>query len=390
MDAIHMKFGTPTPVSFKEPGIDEPLEARFSGAAVIKEYDASKFADEAAVTFAVRSGVTPIAQNALDHWPVKEIVNSNKEELLASLLEEEFAKIGIKASFVIATFMLTQESRQKYGDLHQKKITFDETSKQPKLSDLTPEEHGPLLEINYWHSSHGMSMGSGTSSSEVIMWKDDGSVVIESRDHSNGTDKYEKYLAGNEAAEKLRQYVKDAHLAEMAQVKAIPSPYQMTDYSSSAYMKFTFDDGKDGAHAVVTRTLNLGSYWRLQSDAVKVVYEIIKECKYTGTCLEKEEKSYDIYAPGNAMPGFNGGGIGMFFLGGKSGGNQAGGTPEPEKTSAPAAVTWKCTCGYENNDTAKFCCECGSPRPVEKWKCPTCGAENAGKFCSECGNPKPH
>ena len=390
MAEIHMKFGTPTPVSFKEPGIDEPLEARFHGAADIREYDTSKFADEAAVTFAVRSSVTPIAQNALEHWPVKEVVNSNKEELLASLLEEGFAKIGIKASFVIATFMLSEESRQRYGDMHQKKTILEETSKQPKLTDLIPEEHGPLLEISYWHSSQGMSMGSGTSGSEAVMWKDDGSVIIETRDHSNGTDKYEKYLAGSEAAEKLRQYVKDAHLAEMAQVGFIRSPYQMTDYSSSAHMKFTFDDGKDGAHAVVTRSLDLGSYWRVQSDAVKVVYEIIKECKDTGTCLEKEEKSYDIYAPGNAMPGFNGGGIGMFFLGGKSGGNQAGSTPEPEKTFAHAAVTWKCTCGYENNDTAKFCCECGSPRPVEKWKCPTCGAENAGKFCSECGNPKPH
>jgi membrane protease subunit (stomatin/prohibitin family) len=389
MDTIHMKFGTPTPVSFMEPGIDEPLEARFHGAADIREYDTSKFADEAAVTFAVRSGVTPIAQNAFNHWPVKEVVNSNKEELLASLLEEGFANIGIKASFVIATFMLTEESRQRYGDMHQKKITFDETSKQPKLTDLIPEEHGPLLEISYWHSSHGMAMGSGTSGSEDIMWKDDGSVIIETRDHRDGIDKYEKYLAGSEAAAKLRQYVKDAHLAEMAQVKAIPCPYQVTDYSSTAYMTLIFDDGRDGAHVEVTRRLDLGSYWKLQSEAVSGVYDIIKECKDTGTCLEKEESSYDIYAPGSAMPGFKGGGIGMFFLGGESGSNSDGSTPEPEKPSVSNAVTWKCSCGNDNSDTAKFCPECGSARPVEKWKCPTCGAENAGKFCAECGNPKP-
>nr|MCR5739279.1 hypothetical protein [Lachnospiraceae bacterium] len=143
--------------------------------------------------------------------------------------------------------------------------------KQPKLSDLTLEEHGPLIEINYRHSAHGMAMGSGTSCSEDIVWQDDGSVLIESRDHSNGTDKYEKYLAGSAAAEKLRQYVKDAHLAEMAQIEPIPSPYQMTDYSSSAHMKFTFDDCKDGMQVKVTRSLDLGSYWKLQGDAVRGV-----------------------------------------------------------------------------------------------------------------------
>lgn len=245
--------------------------------------------------------------------------------------------------------------------------------KQPKLSDLTLEEHGPLIEINYRHSAHGMAMGSGTSCSEDIVWQDDGSVLIESRDHSNGTDKYEKYLAGSAAAEKLRQYVKDAHLAEMAQIEPIPSPYQMTDYSSSAHMKFTFDDGKDGMQVKVTRSLNLGSYWKLQGDAVRGVYDLIKECKDTGSCLEKNESSYDIYAPGTGVAGFMGLGMGMF-----------GGSP-----SASSAGTWKCKCGADNDDTAKFCPDCGTPRPSDDWKCPECGAINSGKFCAECGSPKP-
>ena len=55
---------------------------------------------------------------------------------------------------------------------------------------------------------------------------------------------------------------------------------------------------------------------------------------------------------------------------------------------APAANTWKCSCGAEN--TGKFCRECGKPKPVPaaSWKC-SCGAENTGKFCLECGKPKP-
>ena len=49
--------------------------------------------------------------------------------------------------------------------------------------------------------------------------------------------------------------------------------------------------------------------------------------------------------------------------------------------------TWTCACGTEN--TGKFCCECGKPKPQdETWTC-TCGQVNKGKFCSECGKPKP-
>jgi hypothetical protein len=136
----------------------------------------------------------------------------------------------------------------------------------------------------------------------------------------------------------------------MAQVGFIQSPYQMTDYSSNARLKLTFDDGRDGTQVKVTRSLNLDSYWKLQSDAVRGMFEILKECTSTGTCLEKKETPYDIFSPAGAFHGF----VGMM-----------GGTvpepaaPEPAKPSGNA------------------------------WKCPNCGAENFGKFCTECGTPKP-
>ncbi|MBP3538915.1 MAG: SPFH domain-containing protein, partial [Oscillospiraceae bacterium] len=55
--------------------------------------------------------------------------------------------------------------------------------------------------------------------------------------------------------------------------------------------------------------------------------------------------------------------------------------------AAPAADSWKCSCGAVV--TGKFCPECGKPRPanVSGWTCPTCGAVNKGKFCPECGDP---
>jgi membrane protease subunit (stomatin/prohibitin family) len=56
--------------------------------------------------------------------------------------------------------------------------------------------------------------------------------------------------------------------------------------------------------------------------------------------------------------------------------------------SAPAADSWKCSCGA--TATGKFCPECGSPKPADAdgWTC-SCGAVNKGKFCMECGAKKP-
>lgn len=57
------------------------------------------------------------------------------------------------------------------------------------------------------------------------------------------------------------------------------------------------------------------------------------------------------------------------------------------QAQAPAANTWKCSCGAEN--TGKFCVECGSKKPeANGWTC-ACGTVNKGKFCMECGAKKP-
>ncbi len=47
------------------------------------------------------------------------------------------------------------------------------------------------------------------------------------------------------------------------------------------------------------------------------------------------------------------------------------------------AAIWKCSCGKQDN-TGKFCSECGAQKPISAWKC-SCGTINDGKFCSECG-----
>ena len=60
----------------------------------------------------------------------------------------------------------------------------------------------------------------------------------------------------------------------------------------------------------------------------------------------------------------------------------------PAAPAAPKADGWTCSCGTVN--TAKFCQNCGKPKPApaQSWTC-SCGAVNTGKFCLECGKPKP-
>ena len=58
----------------------------------------------------------------------------------------------------------------------------------------------------------------------------------------------------------------------------------------------------------------------------------------------------------------------------------------------PEPATWDCPkCGAKGL-TAKFCPECGTPRsmPDATWDCPKCGAKGlTAKFCPECGQTRP-
>ena len=98
-----------------------------------------------------------------------------------------------------------------------------------------------------------------------------------------------------------------------------------------------------------------------------------------------------------AMTGF----MGMGMAGGMMGGGfntaqqfyqmgQQQQQMQQQAAPAPAADSWKCSCGA--TATGKFCPECGSkkpePQPADGWKC-ACGATATGKFCPECGSPKP-
>ena len=92
-----------------------------------------------------------------------------------------------------------------------------------------------------------------------------------------------------------------------------------------------------------------------------------------------------------AMMGFMGMGMAQQAGGMNAQNLFAMGQQQQQQAAAPAAPKadgWTCSCGTVN--TAKFCQNCGKPKPApaETWTC-SCGAVNSGKFCLECGKPKP-
>lgn len=97
---------------------------------------------------------------------------------------------------------------------------------------------------------------------------------------------------------------------------------------------------------------------------------------------------------GGAMNGFMGIGMGLNSMNATLAGLNGLQTPNDMQMNVqtagqtPAANGWTCACGQ--NNTGKFCSNCGTPAPAPKkaWSC-QCGQENTGKFCSNCGKPAP-
>lgn len=57
-----------------------------------------------------------------------------------------------------------------------------------------------------------------------------------------------------------------------------------------------------------------------------------------------------------------------------------------QQVKSEEKATWKCECGHENPEIAKFCSECGKPKKTGNG-CAKCGFENpeGAKFCNNCG-----
>ena len=333
-----IKFGTADPFGFTDSNTGESYEARMNGTAHVSEYDASLYPTINELTEVLRSSIKKVLEEELADRPICDILSSGAKDMLSSYLTEGFAEMGIKAVFDLNSVVLTEESDQRYKNsrgmglfaLHQIAGIGGNVSDQPKLEDLIPEEHGPVVKILSEYSSIGMSIGSKETRRKSVIWQEDGSVRIETLDRGYGKEINESHIAGSEAANKLRDFIRESRVAEMAQVPSIPLPgfLRPTDCSSSSHIKFVFDDGAVNGNHAVERTLDCGSNWRIQSDTIDKINELIRECINTGECLEFKETTYDPMKP------------------------------EP-MTDFMVMGAWKCNCGTEN--TGKFCINCGNP-----------------------------
>ena len=379
-------FGTPKPFPLKGPAAGEIYEARTSGTAYVSEYDTAKYPTQEELVIAARTNAAAIIENGLAGWTVKEAVKIDSKTKITAMLTEGFAALGIKAYFILNNVQLTDESELKYEKTHGNTpdgysgSLSDRYAQQPKLEDLIPETHGPVVKIYSSHSSSGMSVGSETSGSETVTWQPDGTLLIESVDRGNGVEIREKNIGGAEAARKLREYIAASRVAEMAQVKTIPSPYTMTDYSSSSHIKFTFDDSSVGG-GKSERSLDCGSLWELQRRTISNICELIRDCVNTGKCVGHTMSTYDQRVPSSGF-------MGMRMNFGMGMGNApapASTSPGPSPTSAlpDSPDKWTCSCGAEN--LGKFCAECGSRKPEKKEIRCECGYVSSGKFCPNCG-----
>ena len=346
MAEVVIRFGTPEPFGFKDRNFGETLfEARINGIASVSGYDTALYPSEDELVKAVRSKVGSIAEEELAGRPVDNIMSSKSSELLCEYLSEGFEKLGISAVFEIKNILLTEESAERYrnsmsGGMFEVALRTGmipgKGAKQPGLEDLVPEEHGSVVKIVYGFSSFGMAMGSGVSVKKTVVWQEDGNVLIEETDRRYGKETYDLNIAGREAAVKLRDYVRESRAAEMGQVKPIPNPFRPTDYSSSSYITFTFDDSAINGKKGVERTLDCGSVWKIQEETVRRIHELMTECINTGKCLEHKETSYDPMKPDSRTEVT---GMGMIL----------------------GIGSWKCSCGTDN--TGKYCENCGEPKP---------------------------
>ncbi len=280
------------PIRFTKQSTGEEYIVSFSGKVNVNEYDPVRCPSKEELTIYIRSNIKPIMESMIELLPENGVINRTGARMLGSYFLEAFENIGVQAYFEVTSFNLTKEYAQ--NNMKNKVLSGDgmpETIPEPSFADLIPETHGPVTSVITSYSRLGMMMGDFTSEKEYILWQEDGGVIIKKciQDHGKETDIEIK--GGSEAAAKLRSYITESRIAEMAQVKPIQSPYMLTDVSISSEMTIVFNDSSIGGSERVKRTLDCRSKWKVLSEAVSEIKKLIGECENSGTVISKTEST---------------------------------------------------------------------------------------------------
>ena len=389
MERIFVPFGTVEPIPFRERGCDGEYTARVRGRAEVSAYDAARFGEGDAAVAALKKRIVELLPGCFARWPEgKLIMGSGNREILNGLLEAALSAEGVTAKLEALRVDLTEGQMDDYMK-NCGEALHESLCPKVKTDGLEDEAHGPLIRFGFNSFSHGMAMGTSSSSGDELAWNRDGSIILTSSYSGGGKSTRFEYRVGQESAEKVRAYVAARHLAALAKQK-IPTPMVYDNFTSTS-IHMTFDDRELGGSPYEMLHIDCGPAGMTFRELEDEVWELLKECRETGECVLKEEKP-----AGGAFGGM----MGVLGMMGGPG--------------AMSAEFWSCpSCGKTGN-TGAFCLACASPRPAPGmpvtqaapaapatpaagqtepqpgcWTCRKCGyAENQGKFCANCGEPR--
>ena len=346
MEPLKYKFGTASPLPFRERGCDERFETRLLGTAEVTACDPARWgaADEAAP---MQRKTAELLQQCLAAWP-GDVLLVNGREALGAMLEEKLAASGITARVTIGSIALTEESEKRYRRIFADALKASFDAAIPRASDTPPADapHGLLRSLRYDLTTHGMMAGSGSWSSDSIDWNDDGSAELRITSNGGGWRSEAVYRVRPEAAELLRRFVTEMRLASYAGIE-LPASMMGVDNCTTATIAMTFDDRALGGSADAQCLIRCGMSGMYFGVVEKRLRKLLDVCRETGECVRSEMDRTDGQASGM-----------MGAMGTMAAKMYAAGTQQK-----PEDGRWTCpACGHDRN-SGKFCVNCGAKRP---------------------------
>ena len=385
MSGFIERFEIPGPVRFKEKGCDLVFQISVEGAIYVDSYDKAAFGatKEEQIENIKKLAVDKVLED-LAHWHEgdKRLLIDGRD-VLGDSLTVFLREKGINGSGKINDLIFSEASKVLYWEQVRKPDNEKKSEEFNQKLDAAVEPHGPLERVSYNSSTNGMMAGTSSSSHQEIEWKDDGSIIYTSSSSFSGKYFERAYKITPENAQKIKDFVEERKIAALTKID-MELPVMYDNFTSSTIV-VTYDDRSVGGESHNMYTLQCGpcgmAFKNLESD----IKNLFMEIQDSGECIKNDMRDNSSLLTGFA-------GMGMIDMGGQPGHEQPlqmmGIVPVDtgaDKETPDIKKKWTCQCGAENS--GKFCCECGQPKPT--WTC-SCGAENKGKFCMECGQPKPN
>ena len=379
------RFEIPGPVRFKEKGCDLVFQISVEGAIYVDSCDEAAFGatKEEQIENIKKLAVDKVLED-LAHWHEGDkLLYIDGREVLGDSLTVFLREKGINGSGKINDLIFSEASKVLYWEQVQKPDNEKKSEEFNQKLDAAVEPHGPLERVSYNTSTNGMMAGTSSSSHQEIEWKDDGSIIYTSSSSFSGKYFESAYKITPENAQKIKDLVEERKIAALTKID-MELPVMYDNFTSSTIV-VTYDDRSVGGESHNMYTLQCGPYGMAFKNLESDIKNLFMEIQDSGECIKNDMRD-------NSSPLTGFAGMGMIDMGGQPGHEQPlqmmGIVPVDtgaDKETPDIKKKWTCQCGAENS--GKFCCECGLPKPT--WTC-SCGAENKGKFCMECGQPKPN